>query len=218
MPENQFTLYVDSKFVSPYAMSAFVALQEKALPFAIKCLDLSARESFTTKYAEVSLTCRVPTLAHGVFSVSESSAISEYLEEMFPRPQYTALYPLNIQERARARQLQAWLRSDLMSIRQERTTEVIFCKPTRKPLSQEAISDAKMLFAATDALLKNGTENLFGEWCIADTDVALMLNRLVLNGDAVPDNLAAYAQHQWQRSSVQQWIKLGRKTWRTSKL
>jgi glutathione S-transferase len=26
---------------------------------------------------------------------------------------------------------------------------------------------------------------MFGEWCIADTDLALMLNRLVLNGDAV---------------------------------
>ena len=32
----QLTLYVDSQFVSPYAMSAFVTLREKALPFKIK--------------------------------------------------------------------------------------------------------------------------------------------------------------------------------------
>ena len=32
--------------------------------------------------------------------------------------------------------------------------------------------------------------------CIADVDLALMLNRLVLNGDEVPTRLATYAQRQ----------------------
>lgn len=36
-------------------------------------------------------------------------------------------------------------------------------------------------------LLALGQPNLFGEWCIADTDLALMINRPVLHGDEVPE-------------------------------
>lgn len=207
MPANQLMLYVDSQFSSPYAMSAFVTLQEKGLPFDMKPLNLAARANYAPDYSAVSLTRRVPTLVHGDFSLSESSAISEYLEEQFPSPQYPAVYPRDIRARARAREVQAWLRSDFMPIRQERSTEVVFFKPTGKPLSQEAQAAAEKLFFAADALLANGTENLFGEWCIADTDLALMLNRLVMNGDAVPDKLANYARQQWQRPSVQLWVR-----------
>ena len=48
------------------------------------------------------------------------------------------------------------------------------------------------------------------EWCIADVDLAVMLNRLVINGDEVPQHLAEYALRQWQRPTVQQWVKLQR--------
>lgn len=210
MQANQLTLYVDSQFVSPYAMSAFVTLHEKGLPFDIRPLNLAARENYAADYSTISLTCRVPALAHGDFSLSESSAISEYLEEHFPSPKYTAVYPRDIRDRARARQIQAWLRSDFMPIRQERSTEVVFFKPTDKPLSQDAKASAEKLFAVTNALLKKDAVNLFGAWCIADTDLALMLNRFVINGDSVPEKLAAYARQQWERNSVQQWVKQGR--------
>ncbi len=209
MTSHQLTLYVESRFLSPYAMSAFVALQEKDLPFAIHALDLAARENHRPEYASTSLTCRVPTLQHGDFSLAESSAIAEYLDEAFPSPTYRAIFPGVLRARARARQIQAWLRSDFLPIRQERPTEVVFLKPSDQPLSDEARACASRLFAASDALLAEGATDLFGDWCIADTDLALMLNRLVMNGDAVPDRLAAYAQQQWQRRSVRQWIEQG---------
>ena len=53
--------------------------------------------------------------------------------------------------------------------------------------------------------------NLFGEWCIADTDLALMINRLVLHGDEVSERLVDYAAFQWQRASVQRFIALSAK-------
>jgi glutathione S-transferase len=63
------------------------------------------------------------------------------------------------------------------------------------------------LFAGAAELLSHGGPYVFGkEWCIADVDLAVMLNRLVLNGDAVPEHLAAYAARQWQRPSVQLWV------------
>lgn len=203
MPSENLLLYVDAQFVSPYAMSAFVTLHEKGLPFDLQTLNLAARENKQAKFAATSLTQRVPTLMHGDFALSESSAISEYLDEMFPQ---TPVYPRAPRERARARQIQAWLRSDLMPIRQERPTEVVFYRPTSMPLSAEAQAAAEKLFAAADALLPAGAANLFGDWCIADTDLALMLNRLVLNGDPVPEKLASYAKRQWQRPSLQLWI------------
>ncbi len=199
----KFVLYVDSQFQSPYALSAFVALQEKELPFDIATVDLAAKANHEPPFVATSLTRRVPTLVHNSFSLSESSAIAEYLNDLWPG---TPLYPVEPQSRARARQVQAWLRSDLLSLRQERSTEVVFYGPTSAPLTAEGQASVQKLFAAAEALLPANSENLFGEWCIADVDLALMLNRLVFNGDPVPERLAAYATGQWLRPSVQLWV------------
>jgi glutathione S-transferase len=198
-------LYIDSRFLSPYALSAYVALQEKALPCELHMVDLAGGAQHAPGYAARSLTGRVPTLVHGDFSLSESSAIAEYLDEEFPAPDHAPLYPRDRRDRARARQVQAWLRSDFLPLRQERPTDVIFRRPSETPLSEAARDAAGRLFAAAGALL-GGRAHLFGAWCIADTDLAIMLQRLVANGDDVPPALATYARAQWQRPSVQRWL------------
>jgi glutathione S-transferase len=204
-------LYVDAQFASPYAMSVFVALHEKHLPFDIVTVDLAASANHEPEFAGRSLTHRVPTLEHDDFSLSESSAITEYLEERFPG---VPLYPSRVRDRARARQIQAWLRSDLMAIRQDRPTEVVFYGPVGKPLSAEAVAATKRLFAAVHTLLPEGALNLFGDWSIADVDLAMMLNRLIMNGDQVPSRIAAYAKHQWERPTVQLWQRHSRPQYR----
>jgi glutathione S-transferase len=207
MPQSPLILFVDHQFTSPYAMSAYVSLLEKGIPFTTERLDLGAQQHQQTAYRQQSLTARVPTLVHEGFSLSESSAISEYLEEVFAPPAYAAVYPKDVQHRARARQIQAWLRSDLMPVRNERGTDTVFITPTSTPLSTAALQTADKLFRVAEQLLPEGASHLFGNWCIADTDLALMLNRLVMNGDAVPERLKTYATHQWQRPSVQQWVQ-----------
>jgi glutathione S-transferase len=199
-------LHVDAQFASPYAMAAFVSLREKGLPFEIRKVDLGARQQAEPPYARLSATRRVPTLVHGDFSLSESSAICEYLQDQFPRAG-TPLYPADAQQRARARQVQAWIRSDLLPIRVERSTEVIFWGAKFPALSAEARAAADKLFAAAESLLPAGADHLCGEWSIADVDLAVMLNRLLLHGDAVPERLAAYARRQWARPSVQEWVR-----------
>ena len=206
MPDHEFKLYIDTRFLSPYAMSAFVALTEKGVPFKLEKIDLAAQEHLGEDYARLSATRRIPTLSHGSFNLSESSAIAEYLEDILPPPAHLALYPQAPWDRATARQIQAWLRSDLMPIREERNTEVVFLEPAREPLSPAAASAARTLFDAAGEWLKPQAVNLFGDWCIADTDLALMINRLVRNGDHVPERLIEYAEHQWQRPSVQTWV------------
>jgi glutathione S-transferase len=147
---------------------------------------------------------------HSGFALSESSAISEYLDETFTAPDYKPVLPKNIKDRARARQLQAWLRSDLLVLRRERPADLIYFGKKEQPLSDEAKAAVDRLFRVADTLLDGGSGDLFGNWSIADTDLALMLNRLVANGDNVPANLAEYVRKQWERRSVQRWAKQDR--------
>ena len=208
--KTEVKLFVDSQFISPYAMSVYVTLIEKGIFFDLEKIDLNASQNQTQAYYDVSLTARVPTLQHGNFYLSESTAIVEYLEEVFPAPEYPSVFPKEQLDRARARQIQAWIRSDLMPIREERPTEVIFFQPTATPLSQSGKIALKKLIRVADSLLSDRSLNLFGEWCIADTDLALMLNRLVLNGDRIPEKLENYANFQWQRPSIQHWVQKNR--------
>lgn len=200
-------LYVDAQYASPYAMSVFVGLREKGLPFDLRVLDLGAGAQHAPEFAGQSLTQRVPMLVDGEFRLTESSAITEYLNDAYPG---APLYPAAPQERARARQVQAWLRSDLMPIRAERSTEVVFYGKPSAPLSEHAQAAARKLFGAAEALLDGANDNLCGAWCIADVDLALMLKRLVLGGDDVPARLREYAGRQWERPSVREWVALPR--------
>jgi glutathione S-transferase len=208
MPDS-LTLYVNSGYTSPYALSVFVTLKEKNLPFTIKEIDLNNNDHQKGDYQKNSLTERVPTLMHGTFALSESSAICEYLEDAFPSS--PRVLPMNPQQRARARQVQAWVRSDLMPIRIERSTGTVFQNEAAKPLSKEAQVAANKLIRAADALIGNPSGNLFDTWCIADVDLAMMLNRLVHNGDAVPAKIKAYVNAQWSRPSVQAWASMASK-------
>ena len=119
-------LYVDSNLASPYALVAYVGLLEKGLTFDIKPLEIFANAQKERAFASASITRRVPTLIHDDFALSESSAICEYIDETFAG---TRLYPTDLRDRARARQVQAWVRSDLMPIREERPTFVVFQMP-----------------------------------------------------------------------------------------
>jgi len=211
MSEPAITLWSDSNFFSPYVMAVYVALHEKGLPFSLKTVDLDGGQHHLTGWPGFSLTRRVPVLEINGFELSESSAITEYLEERFAPPEYERIYPHDLQKRARARQIQAWIRSDLLPIREERGTDVIFAGSKNAPLSAQAEEAAAKLYAIAGELLSHGKPNLFGEWCIADADLALMLNRLVMHGDDVPEPLANYATFQWQRSSVQRYVALSAK-------
>ena len=200
---SRLSLYVDSTFASPYAMSVFVTLVEKKLDFDLRTVDLERGEQRLPAYRDLALTGRVPALVHGDLVLGESSAIIDYLEEAFPAPGHRAVLPADMQKRARARQVQAWLRSDLPALRTDRNTGVIFFAPV-PTLSAAGQADAERLIQIAERLVDG--ENLFGQWCIADTELALMLNRLVRNDDPVPRRLADYAARQWQRASVQQWM------------
>lgn len=204
-------LYANSQYSSPYALSVYATLLEKGVPFELRTVDLAAGEHLTQDYTRLSLTSRVPALVAGDFSLSESSAIVEYLEETFSAPDYPSVYPAAPEQRAHARQIQAWVRSDLGALREERPTTVIFGATNPAPLSAQGRQAAEKLLSVADQLIDDQGNHLFGSWSIADVDFSVMLDRLCANGDPVPAKVKAYVERQGGRPCVQQWWELAKK-------
>jgi len=196
------TLFSDAFSISPYAMSCFVALEEKGLPYQLVKVGLHTGEHKKPDYK--ARTGRVPALQHGDFVLAESNAIAEYLDDAFPDA--PRLFPQDVRDRATAREVLAWIRSDLMPIREERPTTSVFIQPVKRPLSEHARHSVRRLVAACEQLVKPGRATLFDAWCLADTDLSLMLQRLVVNGDELPPHLVDYANANWKRPSVARWL------------
>jgi glutathione S-transferase len=207
---SELTLWVDTFWISPYGFSSFVALEEKGLAFDIQEIAMHRAEFRSPDYVRRSVTARVPTLRHGDFHLSESSAIAEYLEEAFPAT--ARLFPRDVRQRARARQIMAWVRSDLMPIRDERSTETIFYGLPTAPLSERGQRAATKLLATADVFVPSGATSLFGSFSLADADLALMLQRLGKNGQPLPDKLQRFVEAVWARASVQKWVQHQRPT------
>ena len=191
-----------------YSHQVRIVLAEKGVSFEIEHVE---KDNPPQDLIDLNPNQSVPTLVDRELTLWESRIIMEYLDERFAPPEWERIYPHDLQKRARARQIQAWLRSDLMPIREERSTAVVFGGAKMPDLSEAGRQSAEKLFATATTLLAHGGQNLFGEWSIADADLALMLNRLVLNGDKVPEALADYASFQWQRASIQRYVALSAK-------
>jgi len=206
------TLYGDALWESPYVCSVFVALREKALAFQTVELDLDRGEQREPRFAERTITAKVPAIEHGGFWLTESLAILEYLEERFPPPEHAPILPTAVEDRARARQLLGWLRFGTNHLRAERPTSSIFFAPVRTPLSARARADADALIAFAERLLRDGATSVFSGWTICDTELALALQRLLVNGDDVPARLRAYAEANWARPSMREYVEHERPT------
>ncbi len=181
------------------------------MPFDLHPVALDKKEHHAGWYQRGSRTGRVPALQHGDFWLSESLAISEYLAETFPFPGYPRLFPADFKQRAVCRQLMMWFRSDLMPIREQRSSHTLFYKKAEKPLDAAGQKAAEQLLRVAHELLLEDRTTLFPDWCIADSDFAFMLQRLVHNGHPVSDKVRDYVEAQWNRPSVRAWRELERK-------
>src|ERR1051325_6191725 len=112
MPESatmDLTLYAESTWMSPWVLHAMVALEEKHLSYKLETVPLPVPGSTKPALQPRSIIAKVPILVHGETWISESLAISEYLAESFPAPDHPRLFPANLADRARARQVMSFL-------------------------------------------------------------------------------------------------------------
>jgi glutathione S-transferase len=182
----------------------YVALREKQLDFTTAITMLRRGSGVIDVMHERTLTGTAPVLQHGDFWLAESLAIVEYLEEMFPRPR---VLPADVRDRARARQLMAWMRQDHGALRRERPAERILYPGPIAPLSAEARAQADQLVRTAERLGANERGQVFEAFGAFDVELAFALMRLVASGFAVPTAVAGYAQGVWTRPSMREFIE-----------
>lgn len=98
---TELTLY--NYFRSSTSYRVRIALYYKNLPFEYKPVHLlnNGGEQFFQDYKNMNPMSEVPTLIHEGLPLSQSMAIIEYLDEVFPS---APLFPKEVQRRARVRQ------------------------------------------------------------------------------------------------------------------
>jgi glutathione S-transferase len=203
---SRLVLYTDALWISPWVFTAFVALKEKGLEFEAHPISLEEDEQNQPRFRDPSITARVPALQHDDFWLAESMAIVDYLDEAFPDG--ARALPEDIRERARARQLLSWLRSDLAVLREQRSTATMFHEHQVKPLTDAATAAAAKLLRVADALVPHIRSTIApAGFSIADADLAFVLQRLILNDDDVPPRLRAYAELHWERPSIRAFVE-----------
>ena len=97
-----------------------------------------------------------------------------------------------------------------VGLRNERSAEYVFYPHgdllPLAPLSGRGERAAQKLLVAAESLIPADEGPLFGAWSIADTDLAMMLQRLVKSGHDVPNRVRTYADAQWQRPAVREFV------------
>jgi glutathione S-transferase len=96
------TLYYGSG--SPYAWRVQLALEHKALPYELKVLSFSAGDTRKPEFLALNPRHQVPVLVDGDFTLYESNAIVEYIDEAYPG-RGTPLFPGDAKARAIIRRM-----------------------------------------------------------------------------------------------------------------
>jgi glutathione S-transferase len=203
---SDLTLYAESSWMSPWVFHAMVALEEKLLPYKLEVVSLPLQGDTKAELEHRAVLAKVPVLVHGDTWITESLAISEYLAETFPAPDYPRLFPANLADRARARQIMSFLRTSLLALREARPTSSVFGRPNPRPMSDRARDEAAELERIALAVIPDDRTAMFGNWCIADTDLALALMRLIANQDPLDRRLVSYALGQFDRKSIHRFV------------
>src|SRR5436305_6209194 len=139
------TLYADSTWQSPWVFHVMVALEELRVRYQLQALPMPLTEARRAELREHALLPKVPCLVDGELWLTESSEITEYLADKSTAPAHPRMLPADIGERARARQIMSWLRTSLMSLREDRPTSSVVQRPVTKPMSEKARVDAAEL-------------------------------------------------------------------------
>lgn len=202
----QAILWLDRRLASPWVLAVWAALAEKRIAFRAMPLDLLIGEQRRPEHLARSLTGKVPTLEHDGVAISESLAIIEYLDEAFPLPSHPAYLPTSRLERARTRQIMAWVRSDLFELRRCLPFEGLFDASVSTDWSAAAAREADALVRVCAARIAEGA---IGQPAPGDFDLGFSLRRLLHYGVDHPGlaDVTPLAEAIWSRPSVRSWVE-----------
>lgn len=198
-------LYVDGYFVNQWDATCLVTLEEKQLAYSTARGLLRDGGGVPAALAEKTRIARVPALQHGDTWLTESLAIVEYLEETFPTP---AVFPADPRARAKARQWMSFVRTDLLTLRDEVSWwRSVYNEPPPATLSAGAQRDARELLALVRWLVAHGE---LATWNIAHADLALTLLRVRSAGIALGEDVTRFVETTLARPSVRKYVEHAR--------
>ncbi|MGH8565673.1 MAG: glutathione S-transferase family protein [Gammaproteobacteria bacterium] len=90
---------------SPPAWRVWLALEHKRLAYALRMLSFSGSDLKSEDFARLNPRRKVPVLTDGAFTLYESVAIVEYLDDRYPHAGDGRLFPEDLQARALTRRL-----------------------------------------------------------------------------------------------------------------
>ena len=155
--------------LSLFTAKVRVALDEKDLAYELVSVPFSRARGYDPKHPEVlaiNPKGQVPVLVDGPLALFDSTIILEYLEDRHPTP---PLYPRDVVERARCRQLEAAADEILFPLVFELISEV-FYKPAGERDEQRIARARAGIARHYDGLERRLAErpHLCGEYSVAD--------------------------------------------------
>jgi glutathione S-transferase len=104
------TTHLYSGPLSMFGAKVEIAAREKGLDFDLVMVPFTTDDAYEPRHPEVlrvnPIKQQVPVLVDDRVALFDSTQIFEYLEDRYPDPAHLALWPRDIAERARARQLE----------------------------------------------------------------------------------------------------------------
>jgi len=193
------TLYYGSG--SPYAWLVQLALEHKALAYERKVLSFANNETRTPEFIALNPRHRVPTITDGDFTLYESGAIVEYLDEAYPA-QGRPLFPGDVRNRALVRRLMCEIADYTAEAVETVITQAFYTKPEER--DAEKLAAAKQGMGDEYALYGKAMRGDFlaGELSAADfalyPRVAAMKRCEVKMPDLDSDGLLTPAMRAWK--------------------
>ena len=86
----------------------------------------------------------------------------------------------------------------------------IASSPKQLIAQNSKLQQSEDLLKAAERLVPADGGPLFEDWCVADTDFSMMLQRLIKTGHDVSARVRDYADAQWERPSVQEFVRQSR--------
>ena len=204
-------LLIGNKNYSSWSMRPWVLMRQFGIAFEevmVRFDAMSADSHFKQRVLQVSPAGRVPVLIDDDLVVWDTLAIAEYLAERFP---HHALWPRDMQQRARARSLCAEMHSGFAALRSHCPQNLEASLPdvgarilADQPTVQADLQRVGRMW--TDALAASGGPYLFGAFGIVDAFYAPVAGRIRTYGLPLPGEAAAYVTRVFENPAVAAWV------------
>ena len=204
-------LYIGNKNYSSWSMRPWVLLRQAGIAFEevkVRFDSFDSSSSFKKTISDVTPVGKVPALVDDGFVVWDTLAIAEYLAEKFPAK---ALWPQDVQARARARSLCAEMHSGFGALRAAcpmnieadlaATGQLIW---RDKPAVRADV--ARLVAMWRELLAQHQGPMLMGEFGIVDAFFAPVCMRLKSYALPIPAEITAYIERLCLLPGVKAWI------------